>query len=156
MSEPGDPARTGIVAGRVVGVLTAILAVASLLSVQDSFVGRLRTVAELAGIDPRGSISLYFWLYLASAAVGRYVLCYIVGSLIGVVFEALDDPPVPAVVGMVLAVGIVDGFVAHIDTRSTLVAAGYLLAWLCYVPAFYHFLGTTESEWGETRRLGEE
>jgi len=156
MSEPGDPARTGIVAGRVVGVLTAILAVASLLSVQDSFVGRLRTVAELAGIDPRGSISLYFWLYLASAAVGRYVLCYIVGSLIGVVFEALDDPPVPAVVGMVLAVGIVDGFVAYIDTRSTLVAAGYLLAWLCYVPAFYHFLGTTESEWGETRRLGEE
>jgi hypothetical protein len=24
------------------------------------------------------------------------------------------------------------------------------------VPAFYHYLGVTESQWGETRRLGRE
>ena len=156
MSDPGDPARTGVYAGRVVGMLTAILAVASLLSVRGAFVGRLRTVVDLVGIDPRGSISAYFWLYVAGVAVGRYGLCYVVGSLIGVLYDALGDPPASALAGIVLTVGLVDGVIAYVDTQSTLVAAGYVLAWLCFVPAFYHFLGASESEWGETRRLGDE
>ena len=143
MSDPDDPARTGVYAGRVVGVLTAILAVASLLSVRGAFVGRLRTVVDLVGIDPRGSIAAYFWLY-------------VVGSLIGVLYDAFENPSVLVVAGAALTVGVVDGAVAYVDTRSILIATAYVLAWLCFVPAFYHFLGTTESEWGETRRLGDE
>ena len=156
MSDPDDPARTGVYAGRVVGVLTAIIAVASLLSVRGAFVGRLRTVVDLVGIDPRGSISAYFWLYVAGVAVGRYGLCYVVGSLIGVLYDAFENPSVLVVAGAALTVGVVDGAVAYVDTRSILIATAYVLAWLCFVPAFYHFLGTTESEWGETRRLGDE
>ncbi|PSQ92175.1 MAG: hypothetical protein BRD57_03235 [Proteobacteria bacterium SW_6_67_9] len=49
-----------------------------------------------------------------------------------------------------------DGVIAYVDTRSILIATAYVLAWLCFVPAFYHFLGASESEWGETRRLGDE
>lgn len=156
MSEPGDPARTGVVAGRVVGVLTAIIVVLSLLSVQNAFVGRIETVVELVGIDPRGSVSAYFWLYVAGAAIGRYGLCYVVGSLIGVAYDALDEPPVFVVVLGVLTIGLVDGSVAYVDTRTLVIAAGYVLSWLCFVPAFYHYLGATESQWGETRRLGRE
>jgi len=156
MSEPGDPARTGTVAGRVVGVLTAIIVVVSLLNVQNAFVGRIETVVELVGIDPRGSVSAYFWLYVVGAATGRYGLCYVVGSLIGVAYDALNEPPVFVVVLGVLAVGLVDGFVAYVDTRNLVIATAYLLAWLCYVPAFNHYLGVTESQWGETRRLGGE
>lgn len=156
MTDPADPARTGIVAGRIVGVLTAGLVVVSLLDVQASFVGRIETTFRLLGIDPRGSVEAYFWLYLVSAAVGRYVLCYVVGSLIGVVYDWLEDPSPIVVVGIVLAVGLVDGFVARLDTRSTLVAAGYVAAWCCFVPAFYHYLEESESRWGETRRLGDE
>jgi len=63
MSDPADPARTGVVAGRVVG------------------------------------------------------------SLVGVAYDALDEPPVVALVLGVLAVGIVDGAVAYVDTRSTLIGS---------------------------------
>jgi hypothetical protein len=156
MSDPADPARTGVVAGRVVGVLTASIVVLSLLSVQHDFVGRIETVVGLAGIDTRGSVSAYFWLYVAGAAIGRYALCYVVGSLIGVTYDALEEPSVPVVVLGVLAIGLVDGFVAYVDTRNLVIAGAYPLAWLCYVPAFYHYLGVTESQWGKTRRLGGE
>lgn len=137
MRERVDPARTGFKAGRVVGLLTAILVAVSLLRVQDSFVGRLESVVQLVGIDPGPSISAYFYLYLGGAVLGRYVLCYIVGSLIGVAYDWFDNPSILVLSGMVLAVGLVDGFVAAFDTRSTLTGLGYVLAWLSFVPVFY-------------------
>ena len=156
MSDPADPARTGVVAGRVVGVLTASIVVLSLLNVQNESVGQIRTAVELVGIDIGGSVTTYFWLYVVVAAIGRYALCYIVGSLIGVAYDALEEPSVSVVALGILAIGLVDGFAAYVYTSNTILAGAYSLAWLCYVPAFYHYLGVTESQWGETRRLGGE
>ncbi|WP_247731095.1 hypothetical protein [Halovivax limisalsi] len=139
-----DPARTGVKAGRVVGLLTAILAVASLLAVREAFVGRLLTMVELLGVgpsllglDPGRTAALYFWLYAAGAVLARYGLCYVVGSLVGVVYDWLDEPPVPVLVGLVLAIGLVDGAIQAIDTGIVAIGVGYVLAWLAYVPAFY-------------------
>lgn len=156
MADPADPALAGTKAGRVVGVLTALLLVGSLLAVQDRFVGRIETIIQLTGIDPRGTVSLYFWLYLLGAAVARYVFCYLVGSLIGVLYDWLDEPRLWHIVAAVLAVGIVDASVARLDTGSTLVAGGYLLAWLTFVPVYFYTLEQDDSEWGKTRRIGNE
>lgn len=155
MVERDEPARTGVKAGRVVGLLTAILVVVSLLRVQDAFVGRLETIVGLAGIDPGPSIPVYFYLYLAGAATGRYALCYVVGSLIGVVYDWLEQPSLGVLAGLVLVVGIVDGFAAGLDTRSTLTGVAYVLAWLCYLPAFVWLFGESETQSGPVR-LGDQ
>jgi hypothetical protein len=146
MVEQHDPAHAGVKAGRVVGVLTAILVVVSLFSVQETFVGRLESVIQLSGIDPGPSITVYFYLYAGSAALGRYVLGYIVGSLIGVVYDWLEDPSVVVLVVISLLIGLVDGAVAAFDTRSTLIGLAYVLAWLCYVPAFVWLFEDGESQ----------
>jgi hypothetical protein len=153
MSTQSDPARAGVKAGRVVGLLTAILVVVSLLRVEESFVGRLVTLVELFGIDPRGSVQLYFIIYVIGAAAGRYALCYIVGSLIGVVYDWLEQPSVAVLAAMVLAVGLVDGIGAAIDTRSPLIGAGYVLAWCCYLPAFTRLGGDEPSEESKPKRF---
>ncbi|ELZ12006.1 hypothetical protein C479_06157 [Halovivax asiaticus JCM 14624] len=139
-----DPARTGVKAGRVVGLLTAILAVVSLLSVREAFVGRLLTSVELVGLgpslvglDPGATVTVYFWLYTAGAVVGRYALAYVIGSLVGVVYDWLENPSIAALVAIVLAIGLVDGAVQAFDTRSLVLGGAYVLAWLAYVPAFY-------------------
>ncbi|WP_267164026.1 hypothetical protein [Halovenus salina] len=136
MVEQHDPAHAGVKAGRVVGLLTAILVVVSLFRVQEPFVGRLVSLVELLGVDPGPSVTIYFYLYVGGAAVGRYALCYVVGSLIGVVYDWLDEPSVAVLVGIALLAGLVDGVVAAGDTRSLLIGLGYVFAWLCYVPAF--------------------
>jgi len=136
MVERVDPARTGVKAGRVVGLLTALLVVASLFRVQSGFIGRLESMVQLIGLDPGPSVSVYFYLYVGGAALGRYALCYIVGSLVGVVYDWLDSPSVVVLAGLALVVGLVDGVVAAVDTRSTAIGLAYVLAWLCYVPAF--------------------
>ncbi|SDJ84142.1 hypothetical protein SAMN05216226_11049 [Halovenus aranensis] len=137
MVEQHDPAHAGVKAGRVVGLLTALLVVISLFRVQESFVGRLVSLIELTGIDPGPSVTVYFYLYVGGAALGRYALCYIVGSLIGVVYDWLDDPPVAVLAGIALLAGLIDGAAAAGDTRSILIGLGYVLAWLCYVPVFF-------------------
>lgn len=136
MVEQQDPAHAGVKAGRVVGLLTAILVVVSLLGVRDAFVGRLESVVQLFGIDPGPSVTVYFYLYVGGAALGRYAVGYVVGSLIGVVYDWLDNPSVVVLAGIALLVGLVDGVVAGLDTRSALTGLAYVLAWLCYVPAF--------------------
>lgn len=146
MVEQHDPAHAGVKAGRVVGVLTAMLVVVSLFSVQHSFVGRLESVVELTGIDPGPSISVYFYLYVGSAALGRYALGYIAGSLIGVVYDWLDTSSVTVLVVIALLFGLVDGAVATFDTRSALTGLGYVLAWLCYVPVFVWLFEDGESQ----------
>lgn len=156
MREQHDPAHAGVKAGRVVGVLTAVLVVVSLLRVQAEFVGRLETVVELVGIDPGPSITVYFYLYTASAAVGRYALCYIVGSLLGVVYDWLDTPSIAVLAGLVLAVGLVDGVLAALDTGTSLTGLAYVLAWLCYLPVFVWLFDETDSERDGPLRLGDQ
>lgn len=131
-----DPARAGTKAGRVVGVVTAAIVVVSLLSVQESFIDRLEATIRLVGADPRGSIALYFYLAVSGAAVARYALCYVVGSLIGVIYDWLDRPSMAVVAVIVLMVGVVDGSVTGLDLGGATTVVVYVLAWLCYVPVF--------------------
>lgn len=151
MVEQHDPAHAGVKAGRVVGLLTALLVVISLFRVQESFVGRLVSLIELTGIDPGPSVTVYFYLYVGGAVLGRYALCYIVGSLIGVVYDWLDRPSVVVLAAIVLAVGLVDGVIAAIDTHSSLTGIAYVLAWLCYVPAFVWLFDDEKPDRGPVR-----
>jgi hypothetical protein len=136
MVDRNDPGRAGVKAGRVVGVLTAALAVASLLSVQGSFYENVGLLFELAGIEADLSVRALFWSNVAAAAVARYTIGYVVGSLVGVAHGWLDEPSLAGVVAMVFVVGVVDGALAGLDTGSVVFAAAYLAAWLCYVPLF--------------------
>jgi hypothetical protein len=156
MRERHDPAHAGVKAGRIVGVLTVILLVVSLLRIQETFVGRLETVVELVGIDPGASITVYFYLYTAGAAITRYGICYIVGSLLGVVYDWLDTPSIGVLAGLVLAVGLVDGTLAALDTGHTVTGLGYVLAWLCYLPAFVWFNDDKEPTRDGPLRLGDQ
>ncbi len=136
MVERSDPARTGVNAGRVVGLLTAILAVVSLLQTQESFYEIATALLDAFGIESSLSVSALFWGNVVVAASARYVVGYVVGSLVGVVYDWLDRPPLPVLVGIVLVVGIGDGLLASMDTRSVGIGGAYVVAWLCYVPAF--------------------
>lgn len=129
-----DPARTGVTAGRVVGILTAALAVASLLWLPDTVYGETTRLLESVGVGFTGPA--LFWGTVATAAVSRYAFCYVVGSLIGVVYDWLERPSLLVLVGIVTVVGAADGLAALLDTGRPLVGAAYVLAWLCYVPVF--------------------
>lgn len=137
MVERSDPARAGVKAGRVVGLLTAGLAVVSLLRIQGSFYADTTVLLGMIGIESGRSVLAIFWWNVLVAAVVRYTIGYIVGSLIGVLYDWLDHPPSSVLVGIVLVVGVSDGLLGAIDTRSALVGGAYVIAWLCYVPVFY-------------------
>ncbi|MDH5018714.1 hypothetical protein [Halobacterium rubrum] len=142
MVERVDPARTGVRAGRVVGVLTAALAVASLAAARETYYEALAPlVAALlesagVGVGAGAGLAVLFWSNVALAAAARYAVCYVAGSLVGVAYDWLDRPSLWALAGLVAAVGAVDGALAVLDTRRVVVGAGYVAAWLCYVPAF--------------------
>lgn len=136
MVERNDPARAGVKAGRVVGLLTAILAVVSLLSVQGSFYEEMTAILGLFGIDADFSVSVLFVSNALLTAVARYTLAYVVGSLLGVVYDWLDRSSLSVLIAGVFLIGAVDGIIAAVDTRSVLIGGAYLFAWLCYVPAF--------------------
>lgn len=143
MVERIDPARDGVKAGRVVGLLTAMLAVVGMLARQGTFYEGMTAMLALFeidsgffGIDPSTWIAVLFWGNAIFAAVARYAICYVIGSLIGVVYDWLERPSVAALIGMVLVVGFVDGLLASLDTRNLIIGGAYLLAWLCYVPIF--------------------
>jgi len=131
-----DPARTGVKAGRVVGLLTAGLAAVSLLRVRGSFYGGTTSFLELFGAESWVPVSALFWGNLVFAAVARYSVGYVVGSLIGVLYDWLDRPPLPVLVVIAGIVGLGDGLLAALDTRSIVIGSAYVLAWLCYVPVF--------------------
>jgi hypothetical protein len=152
-----DPARTGVRAGRVVGLLTAGLAVATLVADRGAFREATTLLLDLVGVDPGLSVTALFWGNVALAAAARYSACYVVGSLLGVVYDWIDRPSTTALAGLVLAVGLADGALAALDARSALVGAAYLLAWLCYVPVFaYLFDEDAGDARSGPRRLGAE
>ncbi len=136
MGDSGDPARTGVKAGRVVGLLTAVVAVMTLLRGRSSFWEATAMLLDLVGIDAGLPVAALLVANAAVTAVARYTVCYVVGSLVGVVYDWLDRPSLPALTAVVLIVGVVDGFLASIDTGSVAVALAYVLAWLSYVPVF--------------------
>ena len=154
--ERNDPGRAGVKAGRIVGLLTAALAVVSLLRVQGSYYEGMTTMLGLFGIEAGLSVSALFWGNVVLAVIARYGIGYVVGSLVGILYDWLDHPSVPVLVGVILVVGVVDGVLAGIDTRSVVIGSAYVLAWLCYVPAFVWLF---DEDAGDARsgpqRLGE-
>lgn len=128
-----DPARAGTRAGRAVGLLTAGVVVVSLLDSREHLAWQLETAAGLAGLSLPGPLGLYLGLSIASVALGRYALCYVVGSLLGVVYDQLGRPSLAVVAVLALLVGVAD---AALTAGSVVTALAVLLAWLCFVPLF--------------------
>jgi len=155
MVERSDPGRAGVKAGRVVGLLTAALSVGSLLHVQDTFYRSIAPLLRSFGVDPDTWVAVAFWGNALFAASARYVIGYVVGSLIGVLYDWLDRPSLPVLVGVVFVVGVVDGVLAFLDTLSAPIAGAYVLAWLCYVPAFVRLYDDEGERRSGPRRLGE-
>lgn len=134
MVERNDPGRAGVIAGRVVGAVTAALAVATLFWYQDSFYAVVDVL--LAPFELPVPAPWVFWANVVVAATTRYAVCYVVGSLIGVAYDWLDRPGWPTVLGLALLVGLGDGLLAVGSSPGPLLALGYGVAWLGYVPAF--------------------
>jgi hypothetical protein len=151
-----DPARTGVKAGRVVGLLTAALAVATLLDARGSFQEATTLLLEFVGVEPGLSVTALFWGNVLLAGVARYSLCYVVGSLLGVVYDWMDEESPVILVCLAFVVGAVDGLFAAVDTRSAVVGVAYLLVWFAYVPVFVwlHDPGAGD-DLSTPRRLGQ-
>jgi hypothetical protein len=143
MVERADPARAGVKAGRVVGLLTALLVVVTLLSREETFYAFTEGLLDAFGQESNLVVTALFWVNVATAAIGRYGVSYVVGSLVGVVYDWVDRglswpdwARVLVLVAVVLVVGVVDGAISGIDARSLAIGSGYVLAWLCYLPLF--------------------
>ncbi len=154
MRERHDPAHAGVVAGRVVGLATAALAVGRLLVAQEATVEQVDATVRALGIGVDGLGTAYFHLSVAGVVVTRYALAYVVGSLIGVAYDWLGASTA-ALVGLVVAVGLLDGAVAAIDTQSVWIGAAYVLAWLAYLPVFARIHNEAPDR-ERPRRLGRE
>jgi XapX domain-containing protein len=154
MVERVDPARTGVRAGRLVGLLTAALAVVGLLGARSSFDEGMTLLLALVGVEWL-PVEAVFWGAALLAATTRYAVGYVVGSLVGVVYDWLDRPSVPVLTALVLVVGVVDGTLSGLDARSVVLGAGHLLAWLCYVPAFVWLFNEDAETRSGPHRLGE-
>jgi len=134
MVERGDPGRAGVKAGRVVGLLTAGLAVASMLLVQDTYYRNVSLVLELVGLGvPLGAV---FWVHAGLVATARYALAYVTGSLVAIAWDAAGRPSLVLVAIAVGGIGAVDGTLAALDTGRPALWLAYVLAWLAFVPAF--------------------
>lgn len=131
-----DPARTGVKAGRVVGLLTAGLAALSLLHARGSFYAGATSLLVLFDAESRVPVWVLFWGNLVFAVAARYSVGCVVGSLIGVLYDWLDRPSLAVLVILSAIVGLGDGLLATLDTRSVVIGGAYVLAWLCYVPVF--------------------
>jgi len=154
MVERADAGRAGVRAGRIVGVLTAALAVATLYATRGSFYEGFGQVFAALGVESSLSVRALFWSNAGAAAIARYSLCYVVGSLIGVLYEWLDRPPATVLAAVAVVVGAGDALLAYLDTFDEFVAVAYLLAWLCYVPAFLYLFDDEGETRIEPRRLG--
>lgn len=155
MVERNDPGRAGVKAGRVVGLLTAALTVVVLLGYRGPFYEGVVTLLDRIGTDVGVPVGLLFWLNVGLVASGRYVFSYIVGSLVGVLYDALDRPSIWVVVVIVLLIGVADGIYAGLSAQSVLVGVAFVAAWLCYVPVFVWLFDADAPERSGPRRLNE-
>lgn len=154
MVERVDPARTGVKAGRVVGLLTGCLAGFSVLRASDSIYASMAPLLGAIGMHTEWSAQILLWGNILFAFITRYTACYIVGSLIGVVYAWFEHQSTPALFGLVVLVGVGDGVFALLDVQMLLISALYLLCWLVYVPVFV-WLHDEESAKTGPVRLGE-
>ncbi|MCU4719366.1 hypothetical protein [Halapricum hydrolyticum] len=151
MVERSEPGSVGVVAGRVVGVLTVALTVVALLTHQETFYRSVRLV--LAGLesDVGLPVELLFWGDVLLVAAGRYAFSYVLGSLLGVLYDGLDRPGIVFLLIVVVLIGTVDGVYAALSARNAVVGLGFLLAWLSYVPVFAWLLEDEQTDRGPTR-----
>ena len=150
-----DPARTGVTVGRVIGLLTATIAVISLLRTQGSYYEHMASIFTQVGVEPWLPIPILFWGNIVLTISARYVLGYVVGSLVGVIYDWLNRPSLLVLTGIVLVVGAIDGFLAAIDTRSIGIGCAYIIAWLCYVPMFVLMFDAEAENRDSPLRLGD-
>lgn len=143
-------------AGRLVGALTAALTVVSLVHGQGSFYEGVTILLELFGEESLVPVSVLFWGNALFAGIARYGIGYVVGSLLGVLYDWLDRPPWPAVAIVVLLIGFFDAGLVFLDTFSVPIAGAYVLAWLCFVPAFVRLVDDDAETRSGPRRLGED
>jgi len=150
-----DPGSVGVVAGRVVGALTVVLTAVVMLTHGEAFYRSVRLL--LAGLESDFDVpvELLFWANVALVAAGRYAFCYVLGSLIGVGYDWLDRPGVAFLAIVVVLIGTVDGIYGGLSAGNALVGAGYLFAWLAYVPVFAWLLAEDDGRRKEAVRLGE-
>ncbi|MFP4590865.1 MAG: hypothetical protein ACLFM8_05310 [Halobacteriales archaeon] len=150
-----DPARTGVKAGRVVGLLTALLAVATVAFGVSTVYDDLRWWLTVTGVDALGPARVVVWLHLGLVAITRYVTAYLLGSLIGVVYDWLDEASRMHLLAMVLPVAAVDAAVSGLDARSPTVGLAFALAWLAFVPAFVWLHRPGDDHRARTTRIEE-
>ena len=142
------PGSAGVVAGRVVGALTVVLTVAILLTRQEGFYRAMR--ALIAGFESDLDLPVWvlFWAEIVFVALGRYAFCYVLGSLLGIGYDAVDRPGWAFLAVAVVLIGFVDGAYAALSAGSLLVGAGFLGAWLVFVPVFVWSFEEGEDESG--------
>ncbi|MFW6449201.1 MAG: hypothetical protein ACOC0X_06630 [Halobacteriota archaeon] len=150
-----DPARTGVRAGRVVGLLTATLAVATVAFGWSGAYDALRWLLEILGIDALAPVRVLLWLHLGLVAITRYVTAYVLGSLIGVVYDWLDEPSLGHLFVMVAPLAVLDGVVSGLDSASPVVGVAFGLAWFAFVPAFVRLHEPGGDHRARTRRIEE-
>lgn len=155
MEEPNDPGSVGVKAGRVVGFLTAIIAVVTLVSSQSALSAVTRALLSVFEIEAAVYVRVWFWVTVIVAVLTRYSLGYVVGSLIGVLYDWINRPNLPDLVAIVVFIGLVDGGLAFFDTFNLAIASAYVLAWLCYVPVFVWLVDDEANSSSKPRRLGE-
>lgn len=152
MAEQSDPGHAGVIAGRVVGVLTAGLVVVMLVHRRETWYAFVTTLSR--SVDLGLTAGSLFWAIAFLAAVARYVSCYLVGSLVGIAFGWLDRPGWAVLLGMVLVVGLIDAVLAALATTSVVFVVGYAVAWLVYLPVFRWRFDPDAGETGQgPRRL---
>ncbi|MEZ3117548.1 hypothetical protein RYH80_16655 [Halobaculum sp. MBLA0147] len=156
-----DPARTGVYAGRVVGLATGGLAVLAVLDRRGSYVrlvelllgtpstpaGPLAALRASLGLDPTTVVTVWLWTTALAVVAARYGICYVVGSLVGVVYDRLDGGSVRVVALLVAPIAALDATQVALDTGSRWLAVGHVLVWAAFVPVF---------GWLERRTTGED
>lgn len=145
-----DPAQTGVYAGRVVGLATGGLAMLAVLDRRGSYVrlvellvgtpstpaGPLAVLRATLGLDPTTVATVWLWTTALAVVAARYGICYVVGSLVGVVYDRLDDASLGVVALLVVPVAALDATQVALDTGNRWLAVGHVLAWAAFVPVF--------------------
>ena len=144
MVERRDPARTGVLVGRVVGIVTGVATVAAVL------LGDGRSYAATAQLFGSAGVGEAATAVAAIDALVTAGVCYVVGSLLGVVYGWADRHAAVVLGGSALIVGVVD---AAVSLQSPALAGVCLLAWVGFVPLLL-WLAPAATDRDGPRRLG--